>query len=83
MANTNVTNLNKYQQAAATLLPENHPRLERPRQVCQHLKISNSTLWHWCKTRPDFPKPIKAGQRVTLFDLHAINAWLQQQREVA
>ncbi len=55
----------------------------RPKEACQHLKISPSTLWHWCKTRPDFPKPIKAGQRVTLFDLNAIDAWLQSQREVA
>ncbi|MFV0601943.1 MAG: helix-turn-helix transcriptional regulator [Brachymonas sp.] len=82
MANTNVTNLSKYQQAAPPP-PENLQRFERPRQVCQHLKISNSTLWHWCKTRPDFPKPVKAGERVTLFDLAAINEWLRQQREAA
>lgn len=61
----------------------NQPRLERPRPTAHYLKISLSTLWHWCKTREGFPKPIKAGQRVTLFDLNAIDAWLQSQREVA
>ena len=54
------------------------PQWERARVVCAHLKISDSTLWHWAKTREDFPQPVKAGPRVTLFDLTAINAWLQQ-----
>ena len=54
-------------------------RLERPRQTAHYLKISLSTLWHWAKTREDFPRPVKAGPRVTLFDLNAIDAWLQQE----
>ena len=61
----------------------NQPLYARPKEACRHLQISRSTLWHWCKTRPDFPKPIKAGQRVTLFNLNAIDAWLQSQKEVA
>lgn len=59
------------------------PRYARIKEASAHFSISRSTLWHWCKTRPDFPKPIKAGQRVTLFDLNAIDAWLQSQKEVA
>lgn len=65
------------------LVAVEQPRYERPRQVCQHLKISPSTLWHWCKTKDGFPRPIKAGLRVTLFDLNAIDTWLQSQKEVA
>ena len=59
------------------------PRYARIKEASAHFSISRSTLWHWCKTRDGFPKPIKAGQRVTLFDLNAIDAWLQSQREVA
>jgi hypothetical protein len=33
----------------------------------------------WVKTWPGFPKPLKAGQRVTLFDLNAIEAFLISQ----
>jgi len=31
----------------------------------------------WAKTRPGFPKPLKAGQKVTLFDIHAIEEYLK------
>ena len=63
--------------------PEPQPQYERAKATAQHLKISVSTLWHWAATRHDFPEPIKAGPRVTLFDLAAINEWLRQQREAA
>ena len=63
--------------------PETQPQYERAKATAQHLKISVSTLWHWSKTRHDFPRPVKAGERVTLFDLAAINEWLRQQREAA
>lgn len=53
------------------------PQYMRPKDVCQHLKIGRSTLWHWIKTQKGFPRPIKAGQRVTLFDINAIDAWLK------
>ena len=59
------------------------PQYERPRIAAQEIRISLSTLWHWAKTRPDFPKPIKAGERVTLFDVTAIRAWLASKAEVA
>ena len=58
---------------AVNLLPNTQPQYERAKATAQHLKISVSTLWHWAKTRHDFPKPVKAGERVTLFDLAAIN----------
>ena len=73
----------KHQSATVNLLPEPQPQYERAKATAQHLKISVSTLWHWSKTRHDFPRPVKAGERVTLFDLAAINEWLRQQREAA
>lgn len=58
--------------------PQHQPRWERAKVVCEYLKISPTTLWHWAKYRPDFPQPVKAGPRVTLFDLAAIDRHLQQ-----
>lgn len=59
------------------------PQWERAQEVCEQIKISKSTLWHWAKTVDGFPKPVKAGPRVTLFDLAAINQWLERQRDQA
>lgn len=53
------------------------PNYVRAKEAAAHLKINPSTLWDWTKNRPEFPKPLKAGPGVTLFDLNAINAWLQ------
>jgi predicted DNA-binding transcriptional regulator AlpA len=48
----------------------------RAKTTCAHFAISRSTLWAWCKTRKDFPKPLKAGPKTTLFDINAIEAFL-------
>ncbi len=48
----------------------------RPAGVCETLKISKSTLWYWVATREDFPKPIKAGPRVTLFNVQALEKFI-------
>lgn len=53
------------------------PRFARAKTVCSHFQIARSTLWLWAKTRPDFPKPLKAGEKVTLFDIHAIEDYLK------
>ena len=50
--------------------------------VCMHFKIAKSTLWLWLKTRPGFPKPIRAGARVTLFDLKEIEKFLRAQNDI-
>lgn len=45
-------------------------RYLRAKEAAKHLKIAKSTLWKWSKERgaEGFPQPIKAGERVTLFD---------------
>jgi predicted DNA-binding transcriptional regulator AlpA len=53
------------------------PRYGRPKDVCKYFKISRSTLYQWRKTRSGFPQPIKAGEKVTLFDIDAIEAYLK------
>jgi predicted DNA-binding transcriptional regulator AlpA len=51
-------------------------RFARAKGACNHFQIARSTLWLWAKTRPGFPQPLKAGQKVTLFDIHAIEEFL-------
>lgn len=56
-------------------------RFARAKGVCQHFQIARSTLWLWVKTRPGFPKPLKASEKVTLFDLRAIEEFLRAQAD--
>jgi predicted DNA-binding transcriptional regulator AlpA len=62
-------------------VPATHqkPHYARAKTACAHFQIARSTLWTWCKTRHGFPKPLKAGQKVTLFDINAIEAFLKAQ----
>lgn len=55
------------------------PQYARAKAACAHFAIARSTLWHWVKTRPDFPAPVKAGVRVTIFDISAIDAYIKSQ----
>lgn len=45
--------------------------------------IGNTTLWRWVKERPDFPRPLKIGPRVTVFKLDELIAWRDKQAEVS
>jgi predicted DNA-binding transcriptional regulator AlpA len=58
---------------------QGQPHYARAKAACAHFGIARSTLWQWAKTRDGFPQPLKAGERVTLFDLHAIDDWLRAQ----
>ena len=53
------------------------PQYARAKAVCVRFQIAPSTLWHWLKHSPGFPKPTKVGTRVTLFDLHALEAYFK------
>ncbi len=55
------------------------PNYARARTACAHFQIARSTLWTWTKTRHGFPQPLRAGPKVTLFDLNAIDAFLKAQ----
>lgn len=59
---------------------KNYPSITqyaRAKDAAAYFKIARSTLWLWAKTLEGFPRPIKAGQRVTLFDLNAIDAFIK------
>lgn len=49
--------------------------LARPTQTAEHFLISKQTLWRWTQEE-GFPQPMRRG-RVTLYDLKAIEEWLQ------
>jgi predicted DNA-binding transcriptional regulator AlpA len=56
----------------------NKPFYARASGASKHFQIARSTLWQWVK-RPGFPQPLKASSRVTLFDIAAIERYLQAQ----
>jgi predicted DNA-binding transcriptional regulator AlpA len=62
---------------SASDLRDHKPRYGRPKDVCKYFRISRSTLYLWLKTREGFPQPLKAGEKVTLFDIVAIEAFLK------
>lgn len=53
------------------------PQYARAKAACAHFQIARSTLWQWIKTRKGFPQPLKAGPKVSLHDLNAIDAFLK------
>lgn len=57
------------------------PHYMRAKKAAAHFRIAPSTLWHWVKTRPGFPAPLKAGPKVTLFDIGAIEAYIKGQQQ--
>ena len=60
--------------------PQPQTRYERPKATAEYFRIGQSTLWRWAKEKPGFPQPRKIGERVTLFDITAIEVWLQTQK---
>jgi predicted DNA-binding transcriptional regulator AlpA len=50
----------------------------RAKGAAAYFNIAPSTLWLWVKTRDGFPQPLKAGEKVTLFDVAAIDAYLKR-----
>lgn len=51
----------------------------RAKKAAAHFQISVSSLWSWAKNRHNFPKPLRAGRRTTLFDIDAIDAFLKSE----
>ncbi len=56
------------------------PQYARPKQAAAHFQISRSTLWAWIK-REGFPAPIRAGKKVTLLDLNAMEVYFKAHSE--
>jgi predicted DNA-binding transcriptional regulator AlpA len=63
--------------ATAKPMGEQPKQYARAKKAAAHFQISVSSLWSWAKNRHNFPKPMKAGLRTTLFDINAIDAFLK------
>lgn len=56
---------------------DQEPHYARAKAACAHFQIARSTLWAWIKTRHGFPQPLRAGPKVSLHDINAIDAFLK------
>lgn len=48
----------------------------RPAQAASKLGVSLPTLWRYCRTNPQMPKPRKLSMRVTVFDERELDVFL-------
>ena len=64
----------------ATTNATTQPQYARAKKAAAHFQISVSTLWGWAKNRNGFPPTLKASERVTLFDIGAIDNFLKSER---
>lgn len=56
-----------------------NPAYMRVKAMAPHVGMGVSTLWKLAKYNPDFPKPIKAGSKVTLFNVAAVESFIERQ----
>ena len=45
------------------------------------LTVSSATIWRWVR-EGKFPAPFKLGERTTVWDTRAVDAWLEAQTRV-
>ena len=69
-------------EAQQTSAHDTQPMWGRPKRVAEHFDISEGTFWNWTK-RPGFPRTIKAGPRVTLIDIRAVERFLAETATVS
>ncbi|KAB8310550.1 AlpA family phage regulatory protein [Erwinia endophytica] len=55
----------------------------RPKSVARYLAVHISTLWRYAKLNPDFPKPRKLTDGVTVFDAADVRQWNEKRKEGA
>ena len=55
----------------------------RAKQVAKRLAIGLSTVWYYHKVDPDFPRAIKLGKNVTVWDESEIDVFLESRRQKA
>ncbi|MGI3166784.1 helix-turn-helix transcriptional regulator [Pseudooceanicola sp. 200-1SW] len=49
-------------------------------QIADCLGVSTGTVWLWCRTVPDFPKPIRISARCTRWVKSDVDAWFESRR---
>lgn len=56
-------------------------RLVRIKEINERFCIPISTIWDWVK-KGNFPKPIKLGERFTVWKESDLNEWLDSKQSV-
>lgn len=51
-------------------------RMLKDRDVAAALGVSRRTIWRWCATVPDFPRPIRLAEAVTRWRADDLAAWI-------
>ncbi len=49
-------------------------------QIAGPAGVSIGTVWHWNRTIPDFPKPLRISGRCTRWKKAEIDAWIESRR---
>ena len=54
-------------------------RVQRAAALAKSLAVAESTIWRWV-AEGKLPKPIKLGERVTVWDLDEVENFIAKQR---
>ena len=68
---------------ASLSLNRGQRRYARAKGLATYLDSGISSVWHWVKTKPGFPQPLKFSDGVTLFDLDAVDEFVAAQSQQA
>jgi len=52
----------------------------RPADAAKKFGVSVPTIWRYARTNPNFPRPFKLSERVTVFDEGELDAFLSARR---
>lgn len=58
-------------------------RALRPAQAAERLGISLPTLWRYIRNNPNFPRPSKLSDRVTVLDAGELDAFIASRKVAA
>lgn len=59
-------------------MKQQEPKLKRAKDSASHLAMGVSTLWRKSKEEPDFPQPIRLSERVTVWRVDDLDAYIER-----
>lgn len=48
----------------------------RAKELAKYLGMAESTVWKKCKEDPEFPRPIKLSENMTVFNIAEVNEYM-------